>query len=131
MPIAKELGFASLWITCDPENAASKRTLELVGAEFIETVDVPSDCIIFQGGHLRICQYRLDLNEFLSAIDVKVFVGRRSPTRSATRNPAKRETRRDFCGHTALICARRDDLVAYRASGRWYIGITLPGRRSG
>ena len=54
-PIAKELGFAGLWITCDPENAASRRTLELVGLEFIETVDVPSDCVIFQAGHSRKC----------------------------------------------------------------------------
>lgn len=64
VPIAKQLGFESLWITCDPENVASRRTLELAGAELIETVDVPSDCIIFQSGHLRKCRYRLDLNKF-------------------------------------------------------------------
>jgi len=69
VPIAKELGFASLWITCDPENAASRRTLELAGAEFMETVDVPSDCIIFQSGHLRKCRYRLDLKKFRGATD--------------------------------------------------------------
>lgn len=34
-PIAKEIGFASLWITCDPENVASRRTLELAGAELM------------------------------------------------------------------------------------------------
>lgn len=69
VPIAKELGFAGLWITCDPENAASRRTLELMGAEFIETVDVPSDCVIFQTGHSRKCRYRLDLNELRGATD--------------------------------------------------------------
>ena len=68
VPIAKELGFAGLWITCDPENAAS-RTLELVGAEFIETVDVPTDCVIFQAGHSRKCRYRLDLNKLRGATD--------------------------------------------------------------
>lgn len=67
--IAKELGFARLWITCDPENVASRRTLELAGAELIETVDVPSDCIIFQSGHLRKCRYRLDLNKFQGVTD--------------------------------------------------------------
>jgi predicted acetyltransferase len=63
-PMSRELGFASLWITCDPENAASRRTLELAGAELIETVDVPSDCIIFKTGHPRKCRYQLDLNRF-------------------------------------------------------------------
>ena len=59
-----EILLAEATITCGPENAASRRTLELVGAEFVETVGVPSDCIIFQSGHLRKCRYRLDLNEF-------------------------------------------------------------------
>jgi predicted acetyltransferase len=63
-PVSKELGFASLWITCDPENAASRRTLELAGAELVETVDVPSDCIIFKSGHPRKCRYQLDLDRF-------------------------------------------------------------------
>jgi len=72
-PIAKELGFASLWITCDPDNAASRRTLELVGAEYIETVDVPSDCIIFQSGHPRKRRYRLDLSNLHGAADCNVI----------------------------------------------------------
>ena len=59
--IARELGFVSLWITCDPGNNASRRSLELAGAELIETVDVPADCVIFQSGQLRKCRYRLDL----------------------------------------------------------------------
>jgi len=69
VPIANELGFAGFWITCDPENAASRRTLERVGAEYVETVDVPSDSIIFQSGHLRKCRYRLDLSKFGGATD--------------------------------------------------------------
>jgi len=52
-------GIDPLWITCDPENAASKRTLELAGAEFVEIVEVPEDCIIRQSGHPRKCRYRL------------------------------------------------------------------------
>ena len=60
-PIAKELGFVALWITCDPENTASRRSLERAGAELIETVEVPADCVIFQTGHSRKCRYRLDL----------------------------------------------------------------------
>jgi len=59
LPLARKLGLDPLWITCDPENLASRRTLELAGAEFIETIDVPADCIIHSNGHPRKCRYRL------------------------------------------------------------------------
>ena len=61
VPIARRLGFQELWITCDPENAASRRSAELAGAEFVEIVDVPENCIIHRSGHKRKCRYRLDL----------------------------------------------------------------------
>jgi predicted acetyltransferase len=60
-PIARYLHLEVLWITCDPGNAASRRSAELAGAEFIEIVDVPENCIIHQSGHKRKCRYRLDL----------------------------------------------------------------------
>lgn len=63
MPFAHQLGFDAVWITCDPENTASRRTLELAGAEFVEIVDVPSDCIIHQSGHPRKCRYLLRCSE--------------------------------------------------------------------
>lgn len=63
IPLARQLGLNPLWITCDPENAASRRTLELAGAHFVEIVDVPSDCCIFQSGHPRKCRYRLVTTE--------------------------------------------------------------------
>ncbi|HKF46320.1 MAG TPA: GNAT family N-acetyltransferase [Terracidiphilus sp.] len=59
IPLARQLGLDPLWITRDPENAASRRTLEIAGAEFVEIVDVPEDCCIFQSGHPRKCRYRL------------------------------------------------------------------------
>jgi tagatose 1,6-diphosphate aldolase len=62
LPLARQLNLDPLCITCDPENAASRRTLELAGAELIEIVDVPPDCIIHQRGHPRKCRYRLALN---------------------------------------------------------------------
>ncbi len=61
IPLARRVGLDPLWITCDPENAASRRCLELAGAQFVEIVDVPADCIIFQSGHPRKCRYRLDV----------------------------------------------------------------------
>ena len=60
LPFARRLGLDPLWITCDPENAASRRSLEIAGAEFFEIVDVPDDCGIRKyGGKLRKCRYRL------------------------------------------------------------------------
>ena len=59
IPLAGRLGIDPLWITCDPENTASRKTLELAGAEFVAIVDVPEDCIIRQRGHPRKCRYRL------------------------------------------------------------------------
>jgi predicted acetyltransferase len=59
VPLARRLGLDPLWITCDPENAPSRRTLEIVGAEMIEIVDVPADCAIHKSGHPRKCRYRL------------------------------------------------------------------------
>jgi len=60
LPFARSLGIDPLWITCDPENAASRRSLEISGAEFMEVVDVPADCGIRKyGGKLHKCRYRL------------------------------------------------------------------------
>lgn len=59
IPLARRLGIDPLWITCDPENVASRRSIEIAGAEFIEIVDVPPDCGIYKSGHPRKCRYRL------------------------------------------------------------------------
>jgi tagatose 1,6-diphosphate aldolase len=59
MPIARELGLDPFWITCDPENIGSRLTCELAGGEFVEIVEVPANCIIYQSGHLKKCRYRL------------------------------------------------------------------------
>ncbi len=59
VPLAKVHGLNPLWITCNPENAASRRTLEIAGAEYVETVDVPPSCFIHQVGNTQKCRYRL------------------------------------------------------------------------
>jgi len=59
IPLARRLGLDPLWITCYPENLASRRSLEISGAEFIEIVEVPADCAIHKSGHPRKCRYRL------------------------------------------------------------------------
>jgi len=59
IPLARELHLNPLWITCDPDNIASRRSCELAGAEFAEIVDVPATCIIHRDGHPQKCRYRL------------------------------------------------------------------------
>lgn len=59
IPLARRHGFRELWITCNPENIASRRTCELAGAEYVETVNVPSWTEIYQRGERRKCRYRL------------------------------------------------------------------------
>lgn len=40
-PVARDHGMHELWITCNPDNQASVRTCERLGARYIETVKVP------------------------------------------------------------------------------------------
>ena len=59
MQLARRLDVSELWITCDPENVASRRTCELAGAVLVEIVDVPENCIIHRSGHTRKCRFLL------------------------------------------------------------------------
>ena len=59
MPLAAAHGLNPLWITCDPDNLASRRTCELAGAELVETIEVPADEEMYQRGIRQKCRYRL------------------------------------------------------------------------
>ncbi len=59
IPLARRHGFTDLWITCNPDNAASRRSCELAGAEYVDTVEVPSWTEMYQRGDHRKCRYRL------------------------------------------------------------------------
>jgi len=60
LPLARRLELDPLWITCDPENRASRRSLEIAGAQFAGIVDVPFDCGMRKyGGKTRKCRYKL------------------------------------------------------------------------
>ena len=41
--LAKQYDMKSVFITCDPENKASQRICELLGADFITVLDLPED----------------------------------------------------------------------------------------
>lgn len=61
MPLARRHGLRELWITCNPDNLASRRTCELAGAEFVEIVDLPTDTDMYRRGERQKCRYRLAL----------------------------------------------------------------------
>ena len=48
--IALDVGFRELWITCNPDNQASVKTCERIGAQFVEQVDVPESCELYGRG---------------------------------------------------------------------------------
>ena len=61
LPLARQHGITELWITCNPDNIASRRTCELIGAVFVEIVDLPADIDMYQEGERQKCRYRMDL----------------------------------------------------------------------
>jgi predicted acetyltransferase len=62
LPLARRHGLPELWITCNPDNFASRRTCEIAGAEFVEIVDLPPDTDMYREGERQKCRYRLDLS---------------------------------------------------------------------
>jgi len=48
LPFVRQHGKTHVWITCDPGNIASQRTLERLDAEFVETVNVPVEHPLFE-----------------------------------------------------------------------------------
>lgn len=71
VPLASQLGIDPVWITCDPENTASRRSLEHSGAELVEIIDVPPDCIIARSGHPRKCRFRLPISNFAKPLQAE------------------------------------------------------------
>jgi len=61
MPLACRHGMSELWVTCNPDNIASRRTCEFAGAELIEIVDLPPHVDMYREGERQKCRYRLNL----------------------------------------------------------------------
>ncbi len=59
--VTRELGYGEVWITCNPENLASRRVCEKIGGEFVETIDIPADHVMFDHGIRVKCRYRVRL----------------------------------------------------------------------
>lgn len=54
---ACELGMEEALITCNPDNAASRRTLEALGGELRATVEVPPGSACYKAGDRVKCQF--------------------------------------------------------------------------
>lgn len=60
---AKAMGLDRLTVTCRPENAASRRTLERAGAVFEEIAAVPPEHPLSRSGIREVCIYHIDIEE--------------------------------------------------------------------
>ena len=59
--VALDHGFETCWIMCEPDNIASRRTCETIGAKFIEIVHIPENHDLYQRGERQKCRYQWDL----------------------------------------------------------------------
>lgn len=60
-PLAKKHTINPIWITCNPENTASRKTCEIAGGRLVEIIDLPPDNDQYQEGDRQKCRYRFDL----------------------------------------------------------------------
>jgi tagatose 1,6-diphosphate aldolase len=60
-PLALRHAINPLWITCNPDNFASRRTCERLGGKLVEIVPVPPEHALFARGEREKCRYRIDL----------------------------------------------------------------------
>ena len=68
-PLAFRLGLNPLWITCDPENWASRRVCELAGGELVEQISIPETNLMYAAGTREKCRYRVMLGEEYRSLD--------------------------------------------------------------
>lgn len=66
LPLAHRHGLNPLWITCDPDNIASRRSCVIAGAKYIDTIKHRSSDPTNPLGFFEKCRYRIDLQLLLS-----------------------------------------------------------------
>jgi tagatose 1,6-diphosphate aldolase len=47
-----------VWITCNPDNWASRRTCERLGCQLVDIVELPEHIDMYQDGERQKCRYR-------------------------------------------------------------------------
>ncbi|QOV90925.1 GNAT family N-acetyltransferase [Humisphaera borealis] len=61
MPLLKAHGLRTIWVTCDPQNMASRRTIERLGGQYVETVEVPMGDPLYLRGETHKQRYRIEV----------------------------------------------------------------------
>ncbi|MFC1452802.1 GNAT family N-acetyltransferase [Verrucomicrobiota bacterium] len=61
LPFAAENGIKVVWITCKPDNMASRRTCELAGLTYVETIRVPKEHRMYREGYRYLRRHRISL----------------------------------------------------------------------
>ena|GEM_PF-525138 len=61
LPLAKKHGINPLWITCNPNNNASRKTCELAGGKLTEIANLPEHNEQYLAGDRQKCRYKFDL----------------------------------------------------------------------
>ena len=61
LPLAAAHGLRELWITVNPDNVASRRTCERLGARLVDTVLIPKDHPFYARGERAKCRYVVEL----------------------------------------------------------------------
>jgi predicted acetyltransferase len=61
LPLARQHGLETVWITCNPDNWPSRRTCERLGATLVEIEKLPPDNDMYLEGMREKCRYRIEL----------------------------------------------------------------------
>jgi len=61
LPLARRHGMDRLWITCNPDNVASRRTCERLGAKLVDIVTIPGDHPFRMRGETAKCRFMIEL----------------------------------------------------------------------
>ena len=59
LPLARAHGLKTVWLTVDPANIPSRKTCEILGAKYVETVRIPKDHDMYARGARYRRRYRL------------------------------------------------------------------------
>ena len=57
LPLTQRHGLDVLWITCNPDNIASRRTCERLGATLVDIIPVPKDHELYARGDHQKCTH--------------------------------------------------------------------------
>ena len=63
LPLARAHGLKAVWLTVDPKNIASRRTCEILGAQWVETVRIPKRHEMYALGARHRRRYRVAVTQ--------------------------------------------------------------------